>query len=68
MSENAQIGPKVRIKTLDSGYIRLQGNGPCNWVQVPYWPCDEKTIREHAFPEASETFIQEILRYANQSW
>lgn len=51
----------VRVQKLPSGYVRIQGNGPCEWAQPPYWPCDEKTLREHTFPEASEKFIRECL-------
>lgn len=48
----------ITITKLDSGYFRVQGHGPCNWAQPPYWPCSEEVIREHAFPEASEEFIR----------
>lgn len=54
----------LQIDRLSSGYWRIQGDGPCNWAQPPYWPCDEKTLRDHAFPEASEDFIKECMRAA----
>lgn len=51
---------------LQSGYWRISGIGPCNWAQVPTWPCDEATFREHAFPQASEEFIHEAMRQARE--
>lgn len=54
----------MRIDRLSSGYWRIQGDGPCEWAQPPFWPCDEATLREHAFPEASERFICECMRQA----
>lgn len=56
----------MNIKRLESGYYRIEGTGPCEWAQVPYWPCDEQTIRQHAFPEASERFIADAMRAAEQ--
>ncbi len=53
---------KIEAKQLDSGYWHLRGTGPCNWAQPPWWPCDEATLRERVFPEASEEFIRECLR------
>lgn len=52
----------VTVKRLSSGYYHIRGVGPCNWAQVPSLPCDEKTLRAHAFPEASESFIRAALR------
>jgi len=52
----------IHVKWLASGYYLVRGTGPCEWVQVPAWPCEEATLREHAFPEASESFIREALR------
>ena len=57
MSEN-----DLEIRRLDSGYWHIRGNGPCEWAQPPTWPCDEATLRAHAFPESSETFIRAALR------
>lgn len=51
---------------LDSGYWHLRGSGPCEWAQPPCWPCDERTLREHAHPEASEKFIRECMADAEQ--
>jgi len=56
----------IGIKQLSSGYWLLRGQGPCEWAQPPRWPCDEKTLRNHAFPETSEDFIQECLRLAEK--
>lgn len=52
---------KINIRQLDSGYYHVRGYGPCNWAQPPCWPCSEETLRAHAFPEASEEFIQAAL-------
>lgn len=49
----------ITVQRLSSGYVRLQGNGPCEWAQPPHWPCDKTTLRAHAFPEASESFLRE---------
>ena len=51
----------MKIDRLSSGYWHLRGDGPCEWAQPPHWPCDEATLREHAFPEASEKFIAECM-------
>lgn len=55
----------MKIKKLPSGFWLLQGTGPCNWAQPPCWPCDEQTLRRHAFSEAGEEFIQECLLAAS---
>ena len=49
----------AKIKRLDSGYLRAQGNGPCEWAQ---WPEGTLPKQEHFFPEASEKFRRELLR------
>ena len=54
----------ITIKRLSSGYYRINGRGPCNWSQVPEWPCDEATIRSCTFSEASEVFIREVVASA----
>ena len=51
----------VRVRKLESGYWHVRGFGPCNWAQPPAWPCDEATLRAHAFPQASEEFIRAAL-------
>lgn len=55
---------KISIHVLPSGYYHIRGTGPCNWAQVPFWPCDEACVRRHAFPEASEEFILSAARRA----
>ena len=54
---------RITVKRLHTagGYYHIRGVGPCNWAQPPCWPCDERTLRRHAFPEASEEFVQECL-------
>lgn len=54
----------ITVTRLDSGYVHLRGRGPCNWAQPPHWPCDEATLRAHAFPQASEAFIRAALQPA----
>ena len=51
----------LTMRRLSSGYWHIRGIGPCNWSQPPVWPCDEATLREHAFPQASDEFIREVL-------
>lgn len=52
----------INAKRLESGYWHIRGRGPCEWAQPPCWPCDEKTLREYAFPQASERFIRSVIR------
>ena len=52
------------IHRLSSGYWHIRGQGPCNWIQTPHWPCDEEVIRNHAFPQASEKFIRSVIKKA----
>ena len=53
---------RITVKRLHgSHYYHVRGTGPCNWAQPPCWPCDERTLRRHAFPEASEEFIRRCL-------
>jgi hypothetical protein len=54
----------ITVSRLPSGCYRLSGPSPCDWAQVPHWPCDEKTLREHALPGASETFFQACIAQA----
>lgn len=56
----------ITVKRLDTGYWHIRGHGPCNFAQPPVWPCDVETLREHAHPEASETFIWECMRELNR--
>ena len=50
----------IDVQRLPSGYLHIRGRGPCNWTQPPgTGPLDEKTLRAHAFPEASDEFIRE---------
>ena len=57
----------ITAKQLDSGYWHIRGNGPCEWSQPPHWPCDEATLREHAFPEASDKFIREASAHSGRA-
>lgn len=54
----------MQIKRLDSGYLRAQGNGPCEWAQ---WPEHRKPIDSDFFPEASESFRRELARELQES-
>lgn len=47
----------ISVQQLPSGYWHIRGRGSCNWAQPPIWPCDEATLRAHAFPQASELFL-----------
>ena len=55
----------IEAKRLESGFWRVQGNGPCEWAQPPHWPCSEAMLRQSAFPEASESFIRDAMRHAS---
>lgn len=57
----------IDVKRLDSGHWHVRGHGPCNWAQPPVWPCDEKTLRDNAFPEASDVFIMAALALAEEA-
>lgn len=57
----------ITVRQLDSGYWHLRGVGPCNWAQTPTWPCDEATLRAHAFPEACEAFIVACMKAATNT-
>ena len=52
----------IDVRRLASGYYHVRGNGPCEWAQPPRWPCDEDTLRAHAFPQASEQFIRAAMK------
>jgi hypothetical protein len=53
---------KIIVQKLSSGYYHIRGDGPLNWAQPPIWPCDYDSLREHAFPEASEEFLRAAIR------
>lgn len=49
----------VSIETLDSGYLHIRGEGPCNWAQVPpHFSGSMEDLRPYAFPEASDEFLR----------
>lgn len=58
----SEIPTTITARRLDSGYWLISGRGPCEWSQPPSWPCDEATLREHAFPQASDQFIREAMQ------
>jgi hypothetical protein len=60
----SETTPQIVITRLSSGYVHVRGRGPCNWVQPKHWPCSEEVLRAAAFPEASEDFLQAVLRLA----
>ena len=49
----------ITVKRLSTGYVMLKGSGPCEWAQVPEWPCSKAVLREHTFAEASISFRRE---------
>jgi hypothetical protein len=59
--EDSTREPTITVQKLSSGYYHVRGDGPCEWSQPPHWPCSEDVLRTHAFPEASERFIQSAL-------
>lgn len=60
---------QIKFEHLSSGYVHIRGNGPCNWAQVPFWPCSAEELELGMFPEAGETFRQEVedARYRDES-
>ena len=53
---------RITIMQLESSYYHIRGECPCNWAQPPTPPpYDEATLREHAFPEASDAFIRAVM-------
>lgn len=58
----------IEVRRLDSGWWHVRGEGPCNWTQPPRWPASEKSIRAHAFPEASEEFLRAAVRRAEREY
>ena len=58
---------QVKCKQLPSGYWHIRGIGPCNWAQPRVWPCSEEHLRSHAFPQASESFLQAVLEKARKA-
>ena len=58
---------EVTARRLESGYLHIRGDGPCNWAQVPpNWTGDLAAFREHAFLEASEEFVRAAYSYASR--
>jgi hypothetical protein len=48
------------LKRLPSGFVLIQGSGPCEWAQVPHWPCDDTILDSGTFPEASARFREQL--------
>lgn len=51
---------EIEIHELESGYLRAQGTGPCEWAQ---WPKDRKPLESDFFPEASTRFRIALAAY-----
>ena len=58
----------MTIRKLESGYFIIRGEGPCNWAQVPIYPCSEAALRQSAFPECSEDFILSVIRQMEREY
>lgn len=67
MSDDEKIRAAITVRRLSTGYYHIRGVGPCNWAQPPHWPCDEATLQQHTFPEASESFLRAVLHLAEES-
>ena len=62
MSYPFTAASEITLTKMDApGYVHIRGRGPCNWCQPPWWPATEEEIRAHAFPEASEEFLREVI-------
>jgi hypothetical protein len=57
----------LTVKQLSSCW-HIRGRGLCNWAQPPHWPCDEQTLRDSCFSEASPEFIAELMRAAEEEY
>lgn len=53
----------MTIKRLESGYLRAQGSGPCEWAQ---WPEGQMPRDADFFPEASEEFRRQLLEFLDR--
>lgn len=49
----------MTVRRLSSGYWHIRGIGPCNWAQVPSWPCSDAELEAGFFAEAGESFRRE---------
>ena len=58
--------PKLCIKRLSTGYVRIQGDGICEWAQVAYWPCPDEVLEEGFFAHSSDDFRREVRRAMGQ--
>ena len=59
---------KISIKKLNTGWYHIKGVGPANWTQPPTWPASEDAIRQNAFPQASETFLKQVIAMAEEEY
>lgn len=50
------------FRKLSSGYWLIKGAGHNDFAQPPFLPCSEEELLEHASPEASAEFIEEVMR------
>lgn len=66
--ERAASGAKITINKLTSGWFLIHGDGPCEYTQVPYWPCclPEKLF-DGAHPEASKNFLKKVELLAEKT-
>jgi hypothetical protein len=51
-------GMSIKVERLSTGYIRAQGDGPCEWAQ---WPEHHYPQPQDFFPEASATFRRDLI-------
>lgn len=51
----------LTLKRLSSGYWLIRGTGHNDFAQPPFIPCSKETLLEHASPEASTEFIEEVM-------
>lgn len=52
----------IKIVELSTGFMRAQGDGPCEWAQ---WPKQDHVRDEHFFPESSELFRRALKSKIN---
>ena len=56
----------ITVERLQSGFFNVRSRGPCNFTQVPWWPCDYSIIETYAHPEASKDFLLEVDKLAHE--
>lgn len=60
------MADQIVIARLPSGYWHVRLNRQ-QWSQPPHWPCDEETLRAHAFDNDGHGCSDEFVRLAMET-